>query len=188
MDTEKKFGLKKSKALLLFLQMILIIIILTASIYLLVFVSINKLGFLMILTYIFITLSILSIIIYSVIGYKKKSIYYRLSVLPFLVAIFINILLPNREIFQIVLLALLFIVTSLFILRQQDQKFTYIVSLVMVVISLVFSIYSSIKANTQFLGELSASIFAYIAMYLSIFVPTIMSGTFALTYNIRTTR
>ena len=188
MNIEEKIGLTKSKALLLFLQMILVIIILIASIYLLVFVSINNLGFLMILTYIFITLSILSIVLYSVIGYKKKSIYYRLSVLPFLVAIFINILLPNREIFQIVLLALLFIVTSLFILRQQDQKFTYVVSLVMVAISLVFSIYSSIRANTQFLGELSASAFAYIAMYLSIFIPTIMSGTFALTYNVRMTR
>ena len=56
MDTEKRFGLKKSKAILLFIQMFLIVFLLIISIYLLIFVISNKLGGWMISSYIFITL------------------------------------------------------------------------------------------------------------------------------------
>lgn len=55
----------------------------------------------------------------------------------------------------------------------------------MVAVSLVFSIYSAITANVSFLGEVSQNRSRYLAMYLSIFVPVIMSGTFALTYSVR---
>ena len=72
MDTEKRFGLKKSKALMLFVQMFLVIFMLVVSIYLLVFVISNHLGGWMITSYIFITLSVVTIICYSVIGYKKS--------------------------------------------------------------------------------------------------------------------
>ena len=188
MDTEKRFGLKKSKAILLFIQMFLIIFILIISIYLLVFVISNHLGGWMIISYIFITISVLAIIFYSVVGYKKGDVIYQLSVLPFLAAVFVNVLLPNRETFQVALLTVLFALTFAFLLRQKDEKFTSIIGILMVAISLVFSIYSSIKANTQFLGEISQNWPTYVAMYLSIFVPVIMSGTFALTYNVRCSR
>lgn len=58
----------------------------------------------------------------------------------------------------------------------------------MVVVSLTFSIYSAITARLDFLGEMSAKWYTYLAMYLSIFIPTIMSGTLALTYNVRLTK
>lgn len=188
MDTEKKLGIKKPKAIMLFIQMIFIIILLVASIYLLVFVISNNLGGWMITSYVFITLSVLALICYAIIGFKKGDIAYQLAVLPFLVAIFVNVLLPNRETFQIALLTLLFTLTFAFLLRQKDQRFTSIISILMVVVSLTFSTYSSIKANTQFLGSVSENWPAYLAMYLSIFIPVIMSITFAITYNVRITR
>lgn len=188
MDTEKRFGLKKSKAIMLFIQMFLIIFLLAISIYLLIFVTKHKLGGWMISSYIFITLSILAIICYSIIGYKKGRFAYLLAIVPFLIAILINVLLPNRETFQVALLAILFALTFGFLLKQDNHKITYIIGLSMVVVSLIFSIYSAIKANTQFLGEISENWPTYIAMYSSIFVPVIMSSTFVLTYYVRSTR
>ena len=188
MDTEKRFGLKKPIAILLFLQMFLIIFLLIISIYLLIFVISNGLGGWMVTSYIFITLSVLAIIIYSVTGYKKGDAIYQLSVLPFLIAVLINVLLPNRERFQIALLTILFALTFAFLLRQKDKRFTSIIGILMILVSLVFSIYSAIKANTQFLGDVSTNWPTYVAMYSSIFVPCIMSGTFALTYDVRSNR
>ena len=188
MDTEKRLGIKKHKAIMLFFQMILIILMLVASVYLLYFVISNHLGGWMIASYICITISVLALICYAIIGFKKGDIAYYLAVIPFLGAIFVNVLLPNRETFQVALLTLLFASTLSFLLRQKDIRFTTITAICMVAISLTFSIYSSIKANTQFLGSISENWPTYVAMYLSIFVPTIMSVTFALTYNVRITR
>ena len=188
MDTEKKFGLKKSKAILLFIQMFLVLILLGVSIYLLDFVTKNHLGAWMIVSYIFIILSVLSIIGYSVYGYKKGKLYYLLSALPFLVAILVNTIMPTRNSFQVALLTVLFSLTFAFLLRQEDEKFTYVISFLMVIVSLVFSIYSSITADTKFLGDISSNFPTYFAMYASIFIPTIMSATLALTYNVRNTR
>ena len=97
-------------------------------------------------------------------------------------------MMPNREPFQIALLAILFALTFGFLLRQKDKRFTSIISFVMVGVALVFSIYSAIKADVSFVGEISKSWPTYVAMYTSIFVPTIMTITFALTYNVRCTR
>jgi len=185
MDTEKKFGLKKPKAILLFIQMILTVFLFAASVYLLIFVISNKLNGIMITSYVFIVLSILVIIFYSTYGFKKGDLVYRLSVAPFLVAVFINVLVPGRGIFQIALLTLLFAAGVLFLFRQEDYKFACATVFCMVIISLVFSIYSSVTANTQFLGDISTNWPTYVSMYLSIFIPTIMSGTLALTYNVR---
>ena len=97
-------------------------------------------------------------------------------------------MLPNRETFQVGLLSLLLTFTFAFLLRQKDYKFTNIISIIMILIALVFSIYSAINANTQFLGDIKDNWPTYLAMYLSIFIPTIMSSTFALTYNVRYNR
>ena len=188
MDTEKRFGLKKSKAIMLFIQMFFIIFLLVISIYLLIFVTSNNLGGWMITSYIFITLSVITIILYSTFGYKKGDTIYQLSVVPFLIAIFVNVLLPNRETFQIALLSILLALTFGFLLSQKNKKLSFYLLISMVVVSLTFSIYSSIKANTQFLGNISENWPTYVAMYSSIFVPVVMSVTFALTYNVRETK
>ena len=188
MDLEKKYNLKKSKLILLFIQMILTIILLITSIYLLIFVISNNLGGWMITSYIFITMSIISIIIYSCYGYKKGDIAYQVSILPFLGAILINIIIPNRNAFQIAVLTVLFALTFGFLLKQNEKKISTIISILMVIAALIFSTYSAITADTQFLGSISNHWYTYLSMYLSIFIPTIMSGTIALTYNVRSTR
>ena len=188
MNTEEKLGIKKPKAIMLFIQMFFITLLLIASIYLLVFVISNNLGGWMITSYVFITLSVLALISYAIIGFKKVDNAYQLAVLPFLIAIFVNVLLPNRETFQVALLTILFALTFAFLLRQKDKKFTFVILILMMLVSLTFSVYSAIKANTQFLGDVSKNWPTYVAMYASIFVPVIMSGTFALTYNVRVTK
>lgn len=188
MDTLKKYGLTKAKAILLFLQMFLIIIQLLIAVYLLVFSIEYNLSEWMISSYIFIMISVISIIIYAVIGFKKGEIAYLLAIAPFLIAIFINILIPNRDSFQISMLVLLFALTLVFLFKQDDFHINSLVSIAMVVVALSFSIYSSINANVNFLKELSAKWSTYVAMYLSIFIPVIMSATLALTYNVRKTR
>ena len=173
---------------MLFIQMILTIIMLVASVYLLIFVASNNLSGWMLTSYIFIIISVVAMICYGIFGYKKSQIAYLLTVAPFLGAIFVNILLPNRDTFQIALLSLLFALNFAFLLRQKDKRFTYIISVLMVAVALTFSIYSSITANTQFLGDISKNWPTYFSMYLSIFIPSIMSTTFAITYNVRMTR
>ena len=188
MDTEKRFGIKKNQAIGLFIQMLFTTILLIVGIYLLTFVISNKLGGWMIASYILIIISVISIMIYGIIGFKKGDIAYQLAIVPFLGAILINVMLPNRSAFQIALLTILFALTFAFLIKQSDQKFTYLMAGMMVVVSCVFSIYSSITANTQFLGEISENWPTYMAMYLSIFIPVIMSTTFLITYNVRQTK
>ena len=188
MDTLKKYGIKKDKAILLFVQMILTIILLIVSIYLLVFISVNNLGGWMIASYILITLSVLTIICYSIIGYKKGAVAYIIAIIPFLGAILVNILLPQRDSFQVAMLSILFALVSVFLVKQKDEKINYIVSILMCAVALTFSVYSAITARLDFLGQMSANWYTYLAMYLSIFIPTIMSGTLALTYNIKITK
>lgn len=188
MDTEKKLGIKKYKAIILFVQMILTLLLLVVSSYLLVFVIANGLGGMMIASYILIILSSLAIICYGIIGYKKGLKAYILAVIPFLGAIFVNILLPQRNPFQIVLLVVLFALTFAFLLRQKDSRFTYVVSFLMVAVSLTFSLYSAITAKIDFLGPVENNWPTYVAMYLSIFVPIIISTTLLLTYNVRNTK
>ena len=142
----------------------------------------------MLASYIFILLSILSIIGYGVFGYRKGEVAYLASVAPFMVAVLVNIIMPGRNAYQIATLTVLFALTFGFLLRQKDEKFNLILSLAMIVASLAFSIYSAITANTQFLGEISSNWPTYLAMYLSIFIPVIVSITFALTYNVRVTK
>ncbi|MBQ2070302.1 MAG: hypothetical protein II467_05160 [Bacilli bacterium] len=188
MDTEKRLGISKPKAIMLFVQMILTVVLLVISVYLLVFVTSNNLGGWMIASYILITLSVLAIMGYGIIGYKKGDMAYLLAVVPFLGAVFVNILLPQRNTFQIATLTLLFALSFAFLLKQKDRKFTYIIGISMLVVSLTFSIFSAITANISFLGEVSDNWPTYVAMYLSIFVPTIMSTTILLTYNVRVTK
>ena len=63
---------------------------------------------------------------------------------------------------------ILFALTFGFLLRQSDFKFTYIIDLSMLAIFLTFSIYSAIKTNTQFLGNISNNWPTFVAMYSSI--------------------
>ena len=185
MDTLKRFGINKPKAIMLFVQMILVLFLLAISIYLLVFVISNNLGGWMVSSYIFIILSVLAIIYYGAFGYRRGDSIYKLSIAPFALAVFINILLPNRGTFQVAILAILFALVIAFLIKQEDKKFTFTIGLTMIAASLVFSIYSAITAKIDFLGSISDNWTTYVAMYFSIFIPVIMSVTIVLAYSVR---
>lgn len=189
MDTVEKFGLKKGDAVLLFVQMLLISIGFLASGYQLIFSIIQRLQWMSILSTIFVLLSFVALAVYGVIGYKKGDLAYSLSILPFLAAILVNTVLPGRSAPQIGLLAVLLMLSFAFLLRQEDTLFTRIMTYSMIAVSLCFSIFSAITANTEFLGPVDGSnVVTYIAMYYSIFTPVLISGTYALTYHIKLVR
>ena len=188
MDTQKRLGIKKYQGILLFVQMVLTIILMFTSFYLLTFVISNKLGGWMISSYLLIILSIVAIMFYGIFGYKKGNIAYQLAIVPFLAAVMVNILLPQRDYFQAAILTMLFALLFAFLFIQNNKKLSYIFALSMVAIALAFSIYSAITAKIDFLGSVKDHWPTYLAMYLSIFVPTIMSATILITYNVRTTR
>ena len=183
-----KAQLSKIKNGLLFVQMILIVILIVSSTYLLIFSIQNHLGGWMITSYAFILLSVVSLGIYGVIGYRYSEQYYILSIVPFMFATFVNILIPTRGIFQETLLILLLMCLLVFTLKQKEVAVLNIVGIGMVAIALIFSIYSSLTANTQFLGDVSTNWPTYAAMYLSIFTPTIVSFTYLVSYNARIAR
>ena len=142
-----------------------------------------------ILSTIFVLLSFVALAVYGVIGYKKGDLAYSLSILPFLAAILVNTVLPGRSAPQIGLLAVLLMLSFAFLLRQEDTLFTRIMTYSMIAVSLCFSIFSAITANTEFLGPVDGSnVVTYIAMYYSIFTPVLISGTYALTYHIKLVR
>ena len=185
MDVEKRFGIKKRQGILLFIQMVLTIILLATSIYLLVFVTSNHLGGWMISSYILIIVSLLAIMGYGIIGYKKDEYAYLLAIIPFLAAVLVNILLPQRNSFQVALLTFFFALIFAFLFVQNNKRVVYILLLAMIVVALTFSIYSSITAHIDFLGSVADHWPTYLAMYLSIFIPSIMSTTILVTYNVR---
>ena len=188
MGIREKLGIKTSQLVLLAIQIVLTVLLLAVAVYLLIFVSANQLGGWMIASYIQITISVLALILYFIVGHRKGEVAYYLAILPFLGAIFVNILLPQRSAFQIGVLAILFGLVVAFLLRQEDKRFTFVVCLAMVAVALTFSIYSAITANVSFLGDIGAHWFTYLAMYASIFVPTVMTVTLALIYNVKVTR
>ena len=188
MGIREKLGIKTSQLVLLAIQIVLTVLLLVVAVYLLIFVSVNQLGGWMIASYIQITISVLALVLYFIVGHRKGKVAYYLAILPFLGAIFVNILLPQRSAFQIGVLAILFGLVVAFLLRQEDKRFTFVVCLAMVAVALTFSIYSAITANVSFLGDIGAHWFTYLAMYASIFVPTVMTVTLALIYNVKVTR
>ena len=188
MDTESKYGIKKSQAILLFVQMIFVILILAAPIYVLLYLSHFQPNGWMIAVHVLLLVSVIALILYSAYGYKLGDKVYHLTIVPFLAAVFVTLIMPGRSTAAIGILAMLFALTALFLARQESFKFTSVVSLCMVVAALTFSIYSSITADLSFLGEFKSEWPAYVAMYVSIFAPTIMAATYALTYNVRVTR
>ena len=188
MGIREKLGIKTSQLVLLAVQIVLTVLLLVVAVYLLIFVSVNQLGGWMIASYIQITISVLALVLYFIVGHRKGKVAYYLAILPFLGAIFVNILLPQRSAFQIGVLAILFGLVVAFLLRQEDKRFTFVVCLAMVAVALTFSIYSAITANVSFLGDIGAHWFTYLAMYASLFVPSVMTVTLALIYNVKVTR
>ena len=184
-DTEKKYGIRNRQALLLFAQVILVKLGLLVQALVLIFIIVNNLSPYMLVSTIAMIVAHLGIFAYCYVGYKKAHIFYYITVGLFLLAIFINIAMPFRDIVQHLLLTSLFGLMSVFMFKQEDYKFTNVLVLIAAVVALAFGIYSSIIANPNSMGEVAANKFPVIVMYLSIFAPIVMVGLFGAAYNAR---
>ena len=187
MDTVEKYGLKKPHAILLFVQMILIIIGLNIQVSVCVLTIKFNLSVYMLISCIAMIFAHVGVLTYGLIGYKKGQPFYFATIGLFLLAIVVNIVIPFRDIAQRILLTLLFGMMCVFPFKEKDYKFTNILLAIASLFALAFSIYSSITANPNSMGEVP-TIFPVIVMYLSIFAPLILVGLFAVAYNARTYR
>ncbi|MBQ7244220.1 MAG: hypothetical protein IJS52_08495 [Bacilli bacterium] len=175
--------LSKGTMAMLAVQFVLTIALLALMVYLLDFVISHQLGGWMIASYVFIILSVLAIIIYGVYAYRRGDIGYRCTLLPFLSATLINTIMPGRAPIQIALLAILFALTFTLIIDEKNEKESFILLSAMVLVSVGFSVYSAITANTKFLGDVASNWATYVAMYSSIALPTITSVTYLVAYK-----
>ena len=188
MDTVKKFGLEKNKAVLLFVQMILVCIGLLAQIGLSIYVCVYDPEWNVIVASICMVLTFISIGVYATVGYKKGKIFYLCAIGLFLLAILFNMTVPFRDSVQKIFLTLLFGVFTGFALKLDNFKISNILAVSGVVFALVFSIYSSCFAKVDAFGPVKNHVLAALCMHYSILSPVIVSGLLALTNNIRNTR
>lgn len=185
MDTEKRFGLKKWKAIVLFVQLFLIILATTSTAYVLGFSMAKKVGALFIIVYSVILISYVSIIFYAVYGYKEDDSYFLGAIYTFCLAILLNILLPFRTIYQLVTLTILFGLYIAFAQRLKNIKVSQWLLFFMFLFALAFSVYSTIVAKTDNLNGTISSFLSALAMYVSIWTPVIMTATFGLAYSVK---
>ena len=122
MDTVKKFGLEKNKAVLLFVQMILVCIGLLAQIGLLVYVCIYDPEWNMIASSICMILTYIAISVYATVGYKKDKIFYLCAIGLFLLAILFNMTVTFRDSVQKIFLTLLFGSLTAFAFKLDNFK------------------------------------------------------------------
>ena len=180
--------MEKKIKVLLFIQMILVLTGLVTQLGLFIFAIVNQLNALMIVSYGVLMLAHVGAMVYGIIGYKRGPVRYILLISSFLLAILLNIILPFRDIPQRVSLVILFGLMSVFMFKRDDHKFTNILILIATVVALFFSIYSSINANPDALGDVKFKLMATIFMYLSIFAPVMFVGFFGVSYNAKRSR
>ena len=144
----------------------------------------NKLEPYIIVSSISMALAHIGVLFYGYLGYKKGKVPYFITLGLFLVAIVVNIIIPYRDIPQRILLTLLFGVMCMFPFKQDNYKFTNIIIFIAALLSLGYSIYSTIVANPNNLGE-AAKVFPEIVLYLSLYAPVILVGLFGAAYNAR---
>ena len=181
MDTKAKFGLSKRNAIFLFVQMIFTILGFAAQMGIMIFLIANGLDTFMLISSISILLAFVAIFVYGIYGYKKNNAFYYAAIGFFLFAILMNNILPFRDTFQKILLTMLFGSFAAFILAQKNFKLSLIVVCIASLLSLVFSIYSSVTANVNSLGPIEQNVLPAIMMYVSIWTPVIISLVFAAT-------
>lgn len=162
-----------------YLQIFLVIVGLASQVGILYLVITNKLATISLISSISVILSFLGIGVYTVYGYRHSKVYYHIAVAFFLLAILINVILPFRDMTQKILLTLLFGLFSAFIFTSDMRIASRYLTIIAVIISLTFFIYSSIYADVNNLGPVDHPFFASAMMYISIFTPVIMSGLFA---------
>ena len=188
MDTLEKYNLKKNKAILLFAQMIILIIGTAISAFVFAYitkgVASGNYNALMLISSLAMLLAHIAIIIYGCFGFRKGRTFFLGACAIFAFAIVVNVLITFRTPFQHILLTLMFGYMLVFIVKEHDRKFAAISILIVTVLSLVFSISSAIVANPHALGDSNIKVFTILAMYASLFAPTVLAGTIALIHAV----
>lgn len=184
MDTQEKFGLKKTNAILLFAQMLILILSTIISSFVFGFILAKGYGGLMLASSATMLIAHVAIIVHGAVGYKNKAYYYTALGL-FAFAVVINVMVNFRTPYQLGLLTMIFGCLIAFIFRQDNKKLAMYFILTAALFSLVFSIYSAVIANPHSLGDENVGTLTIIAMYSSLFAPTFLSGTFALIHIVR---
>ena len=187
MDTQNRFGLPLPKALALFFQLIVVAAATSCTAFVLWFSVSHNAGALFTAAYTVVLLSYIAVIFYASYGYKKDDRYYLGAVYAFCLAVQLNILLPFRTTYQLVVLTLLFGVYIAFAQHLKNRKVSEVLLLCALLLALAFSVYSTVTARTENLGEFSDKILSVAAMYVSVWTPVIMTATLALAYSVRRT-
>ena len=185
MDTQEKFGLKKSNAILLFIQMIILIISTVISCFVFGFILAKDYGGLMLASSLTMLIAHVAIVVYGAIGYNREKGYYYTALGLFAFAVVINVMVNFRTPFQLGLLTMLFGSLIAFLVKQDNKKLALYFIITATLFALVFSIYSAVIADPHSLGDENVSVITITAMYASLFAPTFLSGTFALIHIVR---
>ena len=180
MDTQEKFGLKKSNAILLFVQMIILILSTIISCFVFGFILAKDYGGLMLASSLTMVIAHVAIIVYGAVGYNREKGYYYAALGFFAFAVVINVMANFRTPFQLGLLTMLFGCLIAFLTKQDNKKLAMYFIMTATLFSLVFSIYSAVIADPHSLGDENVGTLTIIAMYASLFSPTFLSGTFTL--------
>ena len=147
MDTQEKFGLKKSHAILLFIQMLIIILGTIITGFVFTFIVSSGYGGIMLASSVSVLISYVVIILYGSFGYSKDDAYYLVAIGFFAFAVVINTMIDFRTPFQIGILTVLFGSIVAFAVKQDNKKLSLYFALVAFFLALVFSIYSAITAG-----------------------------------------
>ena len=185
MDTQEKFGLKKTNAILLFIQMLILILSTVISSFVFGFILAKGYGGLMLASSATMLIAHVAIIVHGAVGYNKNKAYYYTALGLFAFAVVINVMVNFRTPFQLGLLTMIFGCLIAFIVRQDNKKLAMYFILTAALFSLVFSIYSAVIADPHSLGDENIGTLTIIAMYTSLFAPTFLSGAFALIHIVR---
>ena len=187
MDTEKRFGITKWKAIALFVQFLLTVAATASTAYILGFSIANRAGALFTAVYCMVLLSYVAVIFYAVYGYKQSDSYFLGAVYAFCVAIQLNILLPFRSTYQLVTLTILLGLYVAFAQHLKTPKVANWLLLCMVVFAVAFSVYATATARVENVDPDGRNLIAVIAMYLSVWTPVMVTVTLGLAYSVRKT-
>ena len=184
MDTKKRFGLSRGKGIALLVQLVLILLATASTVFILWFSIANHLGALFTVSYAVVLISYIAVIFYAAYGYKKDDSYFLGALYAFCAAILLNVLLPFRTTYQLAVLTVLFGLYIAFAQRLHRKEADWLL-LCMVAFAGAFSVYSTVTARVEALGDLSSNLLSVSAMYLSVWTPVIMTVTLGLAYSVR---
>ena len=163
-------------------EIIILLISGLISSFVLTYLLLNNYTGLMLVSSIIMTFSVIFLITYGTFDLGNAKLYLLLSMLLFISAIIINIVLPFRNIFQQITLSLMLILMILIIVFNKKYLVSIILFTALLFISLSFSLYSSCIASTDNLNNSKVVILSEIAMHFSIASPTILVLSYFIIY------